>query len=42
MLTFHLFEIFSKEKDMNLPQSGWVSNKIISIDVNLHKINLLL
>ena len=38
----HLFEIFSKEKDMNLPQSGWVSNKIISIDVNLHKINLLL
>ncbi len=38
----HLFEINSKEKDMNLPQSGWVSNKIISIDVNLHKINLLL
>ena len=38
----HLFEIFSKENDMNLPQSGWVSNKIISIDVNLHKINLLL
>ena len=38
----HLFEILSKEKDMNLPQSGWVSNKIISIDVNLHKINLLL
>ncbi len=38
----HLFEIISKEKDMNLPQSGWVSNKIISIDVNLHKINLLL
>ena len=23
----HLFEILSKEKDMNLPQSGWVSNK---------------
>ena len=38
----HLFEIISKEKDMNLPQSGWVSNKIISIDVNLHKISLLL
>ena len=38
----HLFEIIAKEKDMNLPQSGWVSNKIISIDVNLHKINLLL
>ena len=38
----HLFGIISKEKDMNLPQSGWVSNKIISIDVNLHKINLVL
>ena len=38
----HLFEIISKEKDMNLPQSGWVSNKIISIDVHLHKINLVL
>ena len=38
----HLFEIISKEKYMNLPQSGWVSNKIISIDVNLHKINLVL
>ena len=38
----HLFEIISKEKDMNLPQSGWVSNNILSIDVNLHKINLLL
>ena len=38
----HLFEIISKEKDMNLPQSGWVSNKIISIDLNLPKINLVL
>ena len=38
----HLFEILTKEKDMNLPQSGWVSNKIILIDVNLHKMNLLL
>ena len=38
----HLFEILTKEKDMNLPQSGWVSNKIILIDVNLHKINLLI
>ena len=37
----HLFEILTKEKDMNLPQSGWMSNKIILIDVNLHKINLL-
>ena len=34
----HLFEIISKEKDMNLPQSGWVSNKILSIDVNLLKL----
>ena len=38
----HLFEILSKEKDMNLPQSGWVSNKAILIDVNFLKINLLL
>ena len=38
----HLFEILSKEKDMNLPQSGWVSNKIILIDVNFHKMNSLL
>ena len=38
----HLFEILTKEKDMNLPQSGWISNRIISLDVNLHKLNLLL
>ena len=38
----HSFEIMSKEKDMNLPQSGWISNKIILVDVNLHKSNLLL
>ena len=38
----HLFEIITKEKDMNLPQSGWVSNKIIAMDVNLQKMNLLL
>ena len=38
----HLFEIIEKEKDMNLPQSGWISNKIIFIDVNFHKVNLLL
>ena len=37
-----LIEILSKEKDMNLQQSGWVSNKVILIDVNFHKINLLL
>ena len=38
----HLLEIVSKENPMNLPQNGWVSNKIIPIDVNLHRINLLL
>ena len=38
----HLFEILSKERDMNLPQRGWVSNKVILIDVNFHKMNLLL
>ena len=38
----HLFEILTKEKDMNLPQSGWISNKIILIDVNFHKVNLLI
>ena len=38
----HLFEILTKEKDMNLPQSGWVSNKIILIEVNLHKMYLLI
>ena len=38
----HLFEIITKEKDMNLPQSGWISNKLILIDVNFHKVNLLI
>ena len=42
MINDHLFEIIEKEKDMNLPQSGWISNKVILIDVNLHKVNLLL
>ena len=42
MINDHLFEIIEKEKDMNLPQSGWISNKIILIDVNFHKVNLLL
>ena len=41
-ITKYLFEIITKEKDMNLPQSGWVSNKIILLDVYFHKINLLL
>ena len=38
----HLFEIIDKEKNMNLPQNGWISNKIILIDITLHKVNLLL
>ena len=38
----HLFEILTKEKDMNLPQSGRVSDKIILIDANLQKTNLLI
>ena len=38
----HLFEILTKEKDINLPQSGWISNKIILMDVNFYKLNLLL
>ena len=42
MINDHLFEIIEKEKDMNLPQSGWISNKVILIDVNFHKVNLLL
>ena len=42
MINDNLFEIIAKEKDMNLPQSGWISNKIILIDVNFHKVNLLL
>ena len=42
MINDNLFEIIAKEKDMNLPQSGWISNKIILIEVNFHKVNLLL
>ena len=38
----HLFETLAKEKDMNLPQSGWISNKIILMDINFYKLNLLL
>ena len=41
-ITKYLFEIITKEKDMNLPQSGWVSNKIMLLDVYYHKMNLLL
>ena len=36
-----LLEILDKEKDMNLSRSGWISNKLILIDINIHKINLL-
>ena len=42
IITKYLFEIIAKEKDMNLPQSGWVSNKIILIDVHFHTMNLLI
>ena len=42
MINDNLFEIIAKEKDMNLPQSGWISNKIILIDVNFHKVDILL
>ena len=42
MINDHLLEIIGKENDMNLPQSGWISNKVILIDVNFHKVNLLL
>ena len=38
----HIFEILDKEKEMNLPQSGWISHKLILADINLHKMNLLL
>ena len=41
LINLHLFEILDKEKDMNLPQSGWTSNKVILIDINLFKVNLL-
>ena len=37
LINTHLFEILDKEKDMNLPQSGWTSNKVILIDINLLK-----
>ena len=37
----HLIEIIEKEKEMNLSRSGWISNKLILIDINFHKINLL-
>ena len=42
LINTHLFEILDKEKDMNLAHSGWTSNKVILIDINLFKVNLLL
>ena len=42
LINQHFFEILDKEKEMNLPQSGWISNKLILVDINLHKMNLLL
>ena len=38
----HLREIIDKEKELNLPGSGWTSNNIVFIDIILYKINLLL
>jgi len=41
VLSKHLLEILDKETDMNLSRSGWISNKLILIDITFHKINLL-
>ena len=41
VISKHLIEILNKEKDMNLSRSGWISNKLILIDITFHKINLL-
>ena len=38
----HLFEIIEKEKELNLPGSGWKCNSFKFLDVALYKINLLL
>ena len=37
-----LLEILDRENDLNLQQSGWISNKIILMDITFHKLNLLL
>ena len=42
VISKHLLEILDKEKDMNLSRSGWISNKLILIDITFHKINLLI
>ena len=31
-----LLEILGRENDLNLPQSGWISNKIIRMDITFH------
>ena len=42
VISKHLIEIIEKEKEMNLSRSGWISNKLILIDITFHKINLLI
>ena len=42
VISKHLIEIIEKEKEMNLSRSGWISNKLILIDIIFHKINLLI
>ena len=42
VISKHLIEIIEKEKEMNLSRSGWISNKLILIDITFHKIDLLL
>ena len=42
VISKHLIEIIEKEKEMNLARSGWISNKLILIDITFHKINLLI
>ena len=39
VISKHLLEILDKEKNMNLSKSGWISNKLIIIDITFHKIN---
>ena len=41
VISKHLIEIIEKEKEMNLSRSGWISNKLILIDITFHKLNLL-
>ena len=36
ILNEHISEILKKENEMNLAQSGWVSNKLIFIDLKFH------